>query len=255
MSDLLSLADFQTACCATPPEVLVVLGSGIGPLVRRVKVEAALGFADVPGLTAATVEGHRGRFHLGTWAGRKVLVAEGRLHYFEGHSWQTVVRPIQFAVSLGVRLLVLTNASGGIRADLGPGSLLPLRDQVEWNVPLPWRQPPAPSPYSPRLLARLVEAGGASPPGIYAAVTGPCYETPAEVRALRSVGADAVGMSTSREARAAVEAGLECAAVSLVTNRAAGLGEGTLNHEEVLAAARHAADRLADLLERFLAGV
>jgi purine-nucleoside phosphorylase len=246
--------DFRSACLAAAPEVFLVLGSGIGPLVERVKVAASLCFGDVPGLTSSTVQGHRGRFHLGRWAGRSVLVAEGRLHYFEGNSWETVVRPVRFAAELGVRSAILTNAAGGIRDDLEPGSLLPLRDQVEWNCPWPWRKLRGPSPYSSRLLAQMQTAGGVRLPGVYAAVPGPSYETPAEIRALRSVGADAVGMSTSREALVAVETGLECAAVSLITNRAAGLTEVAPNHEEVLARARAAADRLADLLGRVLAG-
>ena len=240
---------FRTECGAMRPEVFVVLGSGMGLLVERVRVKASLLFEDVPGLPGSTVAGHRGRFALGTWAGVPVLLAEGRLHYYEGHDWPVVVRPIQFAAELGATLAILTNAAGGIRDDLGPGSLMPLRDQIEWNTPWPWRQPPPASPYSPALLKRIAAAEGASAPGTYGAVTGPTYETPAEIRALRAVGADAVGMSTSREARAGVAAGLQLAGISLITNRAAGLSETSPNHEEVLATARKAADRLADLIE------
>jgi purine-nucleoside phosphorylase len=227
----------------------------MGPLVQRIEARAVLAFADVPGLVGSSIEGHRGQFTLGRWAGHNVLVAEGRLHYYEGHSWDRVVRPVQLATELGARYLLLTNAAGGIWPDLAPGSLLPLRDQIEWNSPWPWRQPAHPSPYSPALLQRIAEVGGARSPGIYAAVSGPSYETPAEIRALRAVGADAVGMSTSREARAGAEAGLEVAALSLITNRAAGLSEATLSHEEVLATARAAADRLAELLERLVAAL
>jgi purine-nucleoside phosphorylase len=253
VSQTSAFEEFRSACRVVAPEVFLVLGSGIGPLIARMKATVSLPFAAVPGLTAATVQGHRGRFHVGRWAGRSVLVAEGRLHYFEGHSWETVVRPIHFGAEMGVREVLLTTAAGGIRADLEPGSLMPLRDQVEWNCPWPWRKQAGPSPYSPHLLALLMEGGEVRPSGVYAAVTGPSYETPAEIRALRSVGADAVGMSTSREALAAVDAGLECAAVSLITNRAAGLTEEVPRHEEVLATARAAADQLAELLERFLA--
>jgi purine-nucleoside phosphorylase len=227
----------------------------MGRLVERVEVKSTLSFADVPGLSSSTVEGHRGRFTLGRWAAHTVLLAEGRLHYYEGHTWDVVVRPVRFAAELGAQVAILTNAAGGVRDDLAPGSLLPLCDQIEWNIPWPWRQPARPSPYSATLLARIGEAGGASAPGVYAAVSGPSYETPAEIRALRSVGADAVGMSTSREASAAAAAGMEVAAISLITNRAAGLSDATLNHEEVLATARGAGDRLAALLERIVAGL
>ncbi len=249
MSDSAAFRAFEAACQVLRPEVFLVLGSGMGPLVERVQQERSLSFADVPGLPSSSIVGHRGRLTLGRWAGRVVLVSEGRLHYYEGLAWDVVVRPIQLAAQLGVRLAILTNAAGGIRADLGPGSLLPLRDQIEWNRPCPWREPAPPSPYSPRLLALI---RGTSEPGVYAAVRGPSYETPAEIRALRSAGADAVGMSTSREALAGAAAGLECAAVSLITNRAAGLSDAKLDHTEVLATARTAAAQLADVLEGVL---
>jgi purine-nucleoside phosphorylase len=193
---------------------------------------------------------------LGEWAGRRVLAAEGRLHYYEGHSWDVVVRPIRLAAELGARMALLTNAAGGIRGDLGPGSLLPIRDHLEWNRPIPWRDPPRASPYAPRLVEAICRAGKAAgltlSPGVYAAVSGPSYETPAEIRALRAAGADAVGMSTSREVLAGAEVGLECAAISLITNQAAGLAPAPLDHREVLAAASAAAERLGDLLEAVL---
>jgi purine-nucleoside phosphorylase len=177
-----------------------------------------------------------------------------------------VVRPIQTAAALGTPVAVLTNAAGGIAEHLPPGSLMLIRDHVEWTRPYCWRHPgpgglgpPRPSPYPAPLRAGLVRAAAALgfelPEGTYAAVTGPSYETPAEVRALRACGADAVGMSTAREVQAGADAGLGCAAVSCITNRAAGLSAGPLNHEEVLATAAAQGDRLARLLERFLTGL
>src|SRR5439155_5185519 len=144
-----------------------------------------------------------------------------------------------------------------------PGSVMAVRDHIEWTQPYCWRCPgpaglgPArPSPYSPRLLdffARAArDANFRLHSGVYAAVTGPCYETPAEIRALKALGADAVGMSTAREAHAARDLGLECAGISCVTNRAAGLSPGPIRHDEVLTTAAAQSDRLADLLERFL---
>src|SRR5205823_46583 len=200
---------------------------------------------------------------LGDWAGRRVLVFEGRLHHYEGHPWDVVVRPIQTAAALGALVAVLTNAAGGIAEHLPPGSLMLIRDHIEWTRPYCWRHPgpgglgpPRPSPYSAPLRAGLVRAAAALgfelPEGTYAAVTGPSYETPAEVRALRACGADAVGMSTAREAARAAALGLECAAVSCVTNRAAGLSCGPITHEEVLATAATRGDRLADLIEALL---
>jgi purine-nucleoside phosphorylase len=247
----------------TPPRVALVLGSGMGPVAGRVRRRHTVPFAEVPGLAAASVTGHRGCVTLGSWAGRDVLVFEGRLHYYEGHPWGSVVRPVQLAAQLGARVLVVTNAAGGIHPALAAGSLMAIRDQVEWTRPWCWRLPgpgglgPArPSPYSARLLGVLervgTDLGMALHQGVYAAVTGPSYETPAEIRALRTWGADAVGMSTAREVQAGCDLELECAGVSCITNRAAGLSATPLRHDEVLATAAAQSERLADLLEGFL---
>jgi purine-nucleoside phosphorylase len=244
----------------SPPVLTLVLGSGMGDVVRRLTPVRGVPFADVPGLHASTVVGHRGRLTLGDWLGRRVLVFEGRLHFYEGHPWEQVALPIQTAHSLGARTILLTNAAGGIHDALGPGSLMAIRDHIEWTRPYCWRLPgpgavgPArPSPYAPRLLELLAQAARAQSielhQGTYAALTGPCYETPAEIRALKAWGADAVGMSTAREVQAGFDLGMECAALSLITNRAAGLSGGPLNHEEVLATAAAQAERLARLLD------
>jgi purine-nucleoside phosphorylase len=249
-----------------PPQAVFVLGSGMGPVARRVRVVHTVSFAEIPGLPAVSVHGHKGCLTLGEWAGRHVLVFEGRLHYYEGHSWETVTLPIRTAAALGARVAVLTNAAGGIGDALEPGSLMAITDHIECSRRTWWRQPgpgglgPArPSPYSARLLECLhrgaAQAGVVLHQGVYAAVTGPCYETPAEIRALRAWGADAVGMSTAREIGAGHDAGLECAAVSCITNRAAGLSGQPLNHEEVLAMAATQAEQIAELLERFLTGL
>ena len=194
---------FCAACRLARPWTFFVLGSGLGSVVDRVEPIARIGFADVPGLPPSGIVGHRGEFVLGRVGGRAVLVGSGRLHYYEGHPWEVVTRPIEFAAEMGVRDAILTNAAGGIRSDLVPGRMMPIRDHLEWNRPHPWRKAPEPSPYDADLLAEILAAGSALAlsltPGVYAAVTGPSYETPAEIRALRGAGADAVGMSTSRE--------------------------------------------------------
>jgi purine-nucleoside phosphorylase len=263
MSTLVSFGAFAEAARAARLDAALVLGSGMGSAARRLRPSCAVPFAEVPGLPAAGVAGHKGCLALGEWAGRRVLLFEGRAHFYEGHTWDEVTAPALLAASLGARVLLLTNAAGGIHDALGAGSLMAVRDHVEWTRPYCWRLagpgalgPPRPAPYSSRLLGLLGAAAGAAGvglrPGVYAAVTGPCYETPAEVRALRAWGADAVGMSTAREVQAGCDAGLECAAVSCITNRAAGLSGGPLTHEEVLATAAAQSDRLADLLEEFL---
>lgn len=252
----IAFADLGQLARQAPPAVAVILGSGTNVVADRITVSRSLPFADIPGLSATAVAGHRGRVTLGDWAGLRVLVFEGRLHYYEGHSWDQVVRPVHVAHELGARVLLATNAAGGIHPSLGPGDLMAVCEHLRWNVPKPWVQPERPSPYSPRLLAALNEAARRTDiplrHGVYASLTGPCYETPAEIRALRACGADAVGMSTAREIRAGVADGMECAAVSCITNRAAGLGDGRINHEEVLTNAGAASERLAELLERFL---
>jgi purine-nucleoside phosphorylase len=263
MTDPPAFRAFTEAARQPPPNVALVLGSGMSHLARRVQVAARVPFADVPGLTAPTVAGHGGCLTLGDWAGKRVLLFEGRLHYYEGHPWERVARPVQVAHALGAHVLLMTNAAGGIHESLGPGSLMAIRDHIEWTRPYCWRHPgpsglgpERPSPYSGRLRELLLQAakglGIELHEGIYAALTGPCYETPAEIRALRAWGADAVGMSTAREVQQGFELGMACAAVSCITNKAAGLSTGTINHEEVLTTANAQGERLTALLERLL---
>jgi purine-nucleoside phosphorylase len=256
--------DALLASCRTPPPTAaIVLGSGVRSVAEHVRAACSVPFGDIPGLSATTVLGHRGRLTLGDWAGKRVLVFEGRLHYYEGHDWATVVQPMRIAHQLGARVLLATNAAGGIHETLGPGCLMAIRDHVEWTAPQCWLRagpgalgPPRASPYAPRLLQVLTQAarhvGVDLHQGIYAAVTGPCYETPAEIRALRTWGADAVGMSTAREVQLAYELGMEAAALSCITNRAAGLSGTRLDHEEVLAGAAMLAQRVAAIIEAVL---
>lgn len=236
-----------------------VLGSGLGPVTSRIKPRCSVGFGEIPGLVAPTVAGHGGALTLGDWAGRPVLVFSGRLHFYEGHSWVRVVRPMEVLSELEVRAVVLTNAAGGINSTFAAGSLMALTDHLECNHPRWWHSPGPgrrPSPYSAelndRLTATAATVGVALHHGIYAAVTGPVYETPAEVRALQSLGADAVGMSTAREAARANEIGLPVAAISCVANLAAGLSATPLSHHEVLEAVAASAERLGRLLEAFV---
>jgi purine-nucleoside phosphorylase len=258
-----SFAAFTEAAQAKSIAAAVVLGSGTNVVADRVHAIVNLPFGEVPGLSSTSVTGHRGRLTLGDWAGKRVLVFEGRLHYYEGQPWPSVFRPIRVAHELGARVLLATNAAGGIHPDLGPGSFMAIRDHLLWNVAKPWLHPgpgalghSRPSPYSPRLLQVLTEAGRAMGlellHGIYASLTGPCYETPAEIRALRTWTADAVGMSTAREVEEAVDLGMESAAVSCITNKAAGLSEGRLDHKDVLAVAAAQTQSVARLIESFL---
>ncbi|MCI0376051.1 MAG: purine-nucleoside phosphorylase [Gemmataceae bacterium] len=254
-----SFAELVAECRRQPPLVALVLGSGFGILAERLQGALAVSYLSLAELGAPSVPGHDGVLLLAEWGGQRSLVFSGRLHYFEGHPWRRVEQPVLLARDLGAKILLLTNAAGGIRDDLTPGSLMALRDHLDWTQPFAGRHSgpgQCPRPYSARLLGKLRDAaktlGIALTDGVYAQVTGPSYETKAEIRALRSIGADAVGMSTAHEISRAQELGMECAALSCITNRAAGLGEGPINHEEVLASAATQGDRLAQLLEAFL---
>jgi purine-nucleoside phosphorylase len=187
----------------------------------------------------------------------RVLVFAGRLHYYEGHPWRRVVQPVQIAHELGASILIATNAAGGIRDDLRPGDLMALCGHIDGTRENWWQRSAAcgvagsghgvatpQAAYSSRLLDLL-----ALPRGIYAQLTGPSYETPAEIRALRTMGADAVGMSTGREIEAAHTLGMECAAISCITNKAAGLGSGAIHHGEVLETGRRVKEKLIGVLE------
>jgi purine-nucleoside phosphorylase len=240
-----------------PPDLAVVLGSGLGGVADRVQAHQSVAFTDVPGLSESTVEGHAGRLILGDWAGRQALVFSGRIHAYEGHAAALVAAPIRLAHALGARRLVLTNAAGGIRADLAPGTLMAIRAHLDMTRAGFWRNGVTFAALcSDRLLQSVRDAAAVCGielhEGRYGAVLGPNYETPAEIRALRSLGVDAVGMSTAAELEAAAEFNLECLAISCITNRAAGLSDARLTHEEVLATSRRQTGRVSELIEAIL---
>ena len=214
----------------------LALGSGISAVVRRLTNTKSLPFVEVPGLSAPSVAGHPGSLTLGDWAGLRVLVFEGRLHHYEGHSWRNIVTPVQTAAFLGARVLLLTNAAGGIHDALTPGRLMAVRDHIEWTRPFCCRLPgpggigfDRPSPYSPRLLKLLSQASlrrrSGIAPGHLRRRHRPLLRNPRRnPRPCKPGGADAVGMSTAREIQSGFDAGLECAGrPSCITNRAAGL--------------------------------
>ncbi len=263
MSATLSFGEFTRLVSAHPLNAALILGSGMSDLAGRCEMLGRVGYGEVPGMTATSVVGHRGSLALGVWADRRVLFFEGRLHRYEGHSWESVVQPVRIAHQFRAPVLFLTNAAGGIHDSLNAGSLMAIRDHIEWTWPACWNRPgpgglggERPSPYDAGLVNLLTQSakslGIDLPTGVYAALTGPCYETGAEIRALRAWGADAVGMSTAREIQLGHELGMKCAALSCITNKAAGLSDSPINHEEVLVTAKAQAERLSDLIEGFL---
>jgi len=257
---MLPFAEFERAVRGLGPSTAIVLGSGLGGVAASFREIASIAFCDIPGLVPPTVRGHTGRLAVGMWGGRPILLFSGRSHFYEGHSRAIVTGPVRFAAGLGVKRLILTNAAGGIHPALGPGALMAIRAHINLVGRDRWRELPKGAAvveaYSrglnESLRAQEAAAGRELPLGVYAALTGPCYETPAEIRALAACGADAVGMSTALEAEAAAELGLDVAAISCITNKAAGLGGATLHHAEVLANAKLAVERLGTVLSEVI---
>ena len=248
------------------PEIGIVLGSGLGGLADDLEDAVAVPFAELPGWPAATAPGHVGRLLLGRLAGRPVVMLQGRFHVYEGNDPGLVVQPVLLFRRLGARAVVLTNAAGGVDPAFGPGTLMVIRDHINLTGRTPLLGPNADEigprfqdltdAWSPRLREALHEAGRAEgvelAEGVYIGLLGPQYETPSEVRMLRTLGADAVGMSTVLECIAARWVGLEVCGVSLVTNAGAGYTGDPLTHEEVLAAGADAGPRLARVIRRFV---
>lgn len=238
------------------PRVAIVLGSGLGDVPFGFVETQAISFADVPGMVATTVAGHTGTIRVGTLNGQALLIFRGRLHFYEGHPWSTVSKPIELAASWGIRTVMLTNAAGGINPELNPGDLMVIANHRYWQVVNSWKQPLGDSLYSARINELIVanedRRGRLIRTGIYTALTGPCYETPAEIRMLQSLDDDAVGMSTAYEAMTANTLGLEVFAISSITNKAAGLSDGPLDHHDVLANATKPAERLSEIIADLL---
>lgn len=243
-------------------KVGIVLGSGLGAFASQLGEPVAIPYSRVPHFPQSGVEGHAGQLVAGSVGGVPVLVLQGRVHAYEGRSAHEIVFAVRTLATLGVRALVLTNAAGALRADLQPGQLVLLSDHINLSGLNPASGPPlGPHPrffdmteaYSQRLRALAHEAAR-SPlaEGVYVSVPGPSFETPAEIRAFRTMGADLVGMSTTLETIAARQLGVEVLGLSCVTNMAAGVGTGALSHAEVLQTGRDTERALAALLESFV---
>ena len=242
-----------------------MLGSGLGELADRLEDRVEIPYGELPGFHAGGLAGHAGALVLGELSGTPVAIFSGRWHVYEGIAGDAITTPIRTLKALGADTLVLTNAAGSLRPEAGPGSLVCLSDHINlmgFN-PLVGPNDEAAGPrfpslrdaYDPELRARLHAAADAlgTPlhDGVYLAVSGPAFETPAEIRAFRTLGADLVGMSTVPEVIAARHAGLRVAAVSAVTNLAEGMGGEELSHEQTLRVAKEGAARLGPLIERF----
>jgi len=248
------------------PRVGVVLGSGLGAVADAVEDPVVVGYEDLPGFPRPSVAGHAGRAILGRIGGVPVAVLQGRAHLYEGGDPDALRVPVRALQAAGASILVLTNAAGSLRPAVGPGSLMAITDHINMtgvnllmgpnDESIGPRFPPLRDAYDPALLSTLRESardlGIALAEGVYLAVTGPSFETPAEIRAYRTMGADAVGMSTVQETILARHCGLRVAAVSVITNLAEGMSDEALSHEQTLRAAQAGAGDLARLLLEFI---
>jgi purine-nucleoside phosphorylase len=250
----------------SPPDVAIVLGSGLGEFTKALKDALALAYSDVPHWPASAVVGHAGQLVVGTIRGRRVAALSGRAHFYEGHDLRTVTFGVRALAAYGVRTIILTNAAGGINLTFKPGTLMLMDDHINLLGSNPLigpneerfgpRFPDMTEVYSNRLRTIAVEAASAlGQPlarGIYVALHGPSYETPAEIRFLRTIGADAVGMSTVPEAIVARHMGLEVLGISCITNPAAGVSPKPLVHDEVMEVANRVRAEFSALLEAII---
>jgi len=253
------------ALTSSRPTLAVVLGSGFQPVLSDFRIEAEITFSSLPGFPAAHVSGHPGKLVIGRAAGCPVLLMAGRAHFYEGHELSELAVPIRVLAGFGIRDLLLTNAAGGIRRSFHPGDFMLARDHINFMGVNPLRGRALEGlprfvdmscAYDPKLSAALVRVARSARiklhRGVYLAVSGPSFETPAEIRAFARLGADAVGMSTVPEVVVARQCGMRVAALSCITNRAAGLSRNPLSHTEVLEVGERVKESSAKLLLGFI---
>lgn len=250
--DLNKTAQFIKSKIGTVPKIAIILGSGLGPLVNDIKNSTEIDYKDIPGFPLSTVEGHAGKLVCGELGNKPVIAMKGRFHYYEGYDISQVVIAIRIFKLLGISELLVTNAAGGINKAFKPGDLMIIKDHISFFAPSPLRGknfdefgvrfPDMSEAYSRKLrdvLKKASEEVGISiKEGVYAFAQGPMYETPAEIKALSVLGADAVGMSTVPEVIAARHAGMNVMGISCITNMAAGILNHLLNHQEVMETAK-----------------
>jgi purine-nucleoside phosphorylase len=259
-------AAFVAAKTEMRPLVAIVLGSGLGAFAEQLEEATAIAFAEIPHFPRSTVPGHSGKLVIGKVSGFPVAVMQGRVHAYEGYSSEEVTFPIRVLGRMGVKKLVLTNAAGGINEGLKQGQLVLIADHINLSGRNPVAGPDderwgprffdMSEAYSSRLRLLAIEAARSMEfrlyEAVYLSVLGPSFETPAEIRAFRALGADLVGMSTVQETIVARQIGMEVLGISCVTNMAAGIQKEPLSHEEVMATGRAVEAQLAGLLRRIV---
>lgn len=251
---------------SSKPEVCVVLGSGLGGYADTIEGAEIIPYKDIPGFPVSTVPGHAGQLVFGQRHGVNIVCMQGRFHCYEGYTPEETVIPLRALIKLGVKALLLTNAAGGVNTSFNPGDIMIIEDHINFTFLNPLagpnldefgpRFPDMSYAYDKRLIAALKDAAKENGinvrSGVYAMMKGPSFETPAEIRALRTLGADAVGMSSVPEIIAAAHAGIASAAMSCITNMAAGILDKPLSHQEVMETGRTAADNIKKLIDGFI---
>ncbi len=251
---------------AQRPQVCVVLGSGLGDYADALDNAQTVPYAAIPGFPASTAPGHAARLVFGSRHGVDIVCMQGRFHCYEGYTAAETVIPLRALIKLGIKKLLLTNAAGGVNTGYRPGDIMIIKDHINFTFLNPLiganlddfgpRFPDMSFAYDAGLNQALADAAAANgieiKMGIYAMMSGPSYETPAEIKALRVLGADAVGMSTAPEIIASAHAGVKAAALSCITNMAAGILDQPLAHEEVMETGRVAADRIRTVIDGFI---
>ncbi len=248
------------------PETAIVLGSGLGVLKEEIEDKIVLNYKDIPDFPISTVEGHAGELIIGKISGKEIIAMNGRFHYYEGYDIKQTVFPIRVFSLLGIKNIILTNAAGGINLSYKPGDFMVINDHLsffaesvlrgkneeEFGV----RFPDMSEVYDKEEVKKMKEIikkhTGNANEGVYAYMKGPCFETPAEIRALRTLGADAVGMSTVPEAIVAKHSGMKVVAVSCITNMAAGVTNNKLSHEEVKETADRVKNQFKEIIKEYL---
>lgn len=240
--------NYITKKIPSKPEIAIILGSGLGELADKIENPVYIDYSELDGFPVSTAPGHKGRFVYGTLNGKKVICMQGRFHYYEGYSMKQIIAPVRVMRKLGAEYLIVTNAAGGVNKSFNVGDIMLINDHINFMGTNPLigknedefgvRFPDMSFAYTPSLKELAKECskgtGVEIKEGVYLACTGPSYETPAEIRAFRSLGADAVGMSTVPEIIAASHLKFKTLAFSLITNMAAGILEQPLTEEEVL---------------------
>lgn len=250
----------------TTPEIAIILGSGLGPLANEIENPTEIAYTDIPNFPMSTVPGHEGKLITGTIEGKQVIAMKGRLHYYEGYEMDVVTLPIRVFAKLGIKNLIVTNAAGGIRDSFQPGTIMIINDQIGLFCPSPLRGPnldefgprfkDMSEVYAKKLVSLANEAAKKVDVkvenGVYSYFRGPQFESPAEVLALRSLGADATGMSTVPETIVARHCGMSTLGISLITNKAAGLSSNQLNHNEVMETAANSEKNMILLVKQII---